>query len=74
VEGRDFTLALPLFALQPFGSRKPFMPEARFPRNVLTAAIKGGSSGVKDTTGNALEQDQSWTFATAPSQVNTTPS
>jgi Ca2+-binding RTX toxin-like protein len=30
-----------------------------------TARVKGGTSGVKDLTGNALEQDHSWAFTTA---------
>lgn len=32
---------------------------------VYTATIKGGSSGVKDITGNALASDYSWNFTTA---------
>jgi hypothetical protein len=31
-----------------------------------TATIKGGSNGVKDTQGESLAQDSSWTFTTAP--------
>ena len=31
-----------------------------------TATIKGGSTGAKDLAGNALAQDYSWTFTTAP--------
>ncbi|WP_459313237.1 CBM96 family carbohydrate-binding protein [Arthrobacter sp. MDT2-2] len=31
-----------------------------------TATMKGGSSGVKDTAGNALASDRTWTFTTAP--------
>ena len=38
-----------------------------------TATVKGGSIGVKDTAGNALGQDYSWTFTTAPSSDNTAP-
>jgi hypothetical protein len=34
------------------------------------ATIKGGSTGAKDSAGNALEQDYSWTFTTA---ADTTP-
>jgi hypothetical protein len=30
-----------------------------------TATIKGGTSGVKDTAGNALAADRTWTFTTA---------
>ena len=30
-----------------------------------TATIKGGSTGVKDTAGNALATDKTWTFTTA---------
>jgi Bacterial Ig-like domain len=31
-----------------------------------TATIKGGNGGVQDLSGNALEQDHSWTFTTIP--------
>src|SRR4029453_5005913 len=30
-----------------------------------TATVKGGASGVKDSAGNALAADESWTFSTA---------
>ena len=41
-----------------------------------TATIKGGSTGVKDLAGNAIEQDYSWTFTTVnvpPTVVSYTP-
>ena len=38
-----------------------------------TATIKGGSTGAKDLAGNALAQDQSWTFTTAPPPDTTAP-
>jgi Bacterial Ig-like domain/RTX calcium-binding nonapeptide repeat (4 copies) len=38
--------------------------------STYTVTIKGGSEGVKDLAGNALEQDYSWSFTTAP---DTTP-
>ena len=33
---------------------------------VYTATVKGGSGGVKDSAGNALAADRTWTFTTAP--------
>ena len=33
-----------------------------------TATIKGGSTGVKDSAGNALAQDHTWTFTTGTQQ------
>jgi hypothetical protein len=38
-----------------------------------TATIKGGSTGAKDSAGNALAQDYSWTFTTGPPPDNTAP-
>ena len=38
-----------------------------------TATVKGGSAGAKDLAGNALGQDYSWTFTTAPPPNNTAP-
>jgi hypothetical protein len=34
-----------------------------------TAIIKGGDSGAKDSAGNALEQDYTWTFTTASNET-----
>jgi hypothetical protein len=44
---------------------------------IYTATVKGGTSGVKDTAGNALSADQVWTFTTqavlpAPSNLTAT--
>ena len=39
---------------------------------VYTATVKGGSSGVKDTAGNPLSSDYSWTFTTG-AVADTTP-
>ncbi|TAH32216.1 DUF4082 domain-containing protein [Candidatus Saccharibacteria bacterium] len=36
---------------------------------VYTATIKGGASGVKDTAGNALATDYTWSFTTAAAPV-----
>ena len=36
------------------------------PNTTYTATVKGGPGGVKDLAGNALAQDYSWTFTTAP--------
>ena len=30
-----------------------------------TATVKGGANGVKDTAGNALDADSTWSFTTA---------
>jgi len=38
-----------------------------------TATIKGGSTGVKDSAGNALAQDHSWTFTTGAPPDTTAP-
>ena len=37
-----------------------------------TATIKGGSSGIRDTSGNALANDYSWSFTTVAAD-NTAP-
>jgi Bacterial Ig-like domain len=36
------------------------------PNTTYMATVKGGPSGAKDAAGNALQQDYSWTFTTAP--------
>ncbi len=36
-----------------------------------TATLKGGSSGIKDTAGNALPSDVTWTFQTAAAVLST---
>jgi Bacterial Ig-like domain/FG-GAP-like repeat len=36
------------------------------PNTIYIATVKGGPSGAKDAAGNALQQDYSWTFTTAP--------
>jgi hypothetical protein len=45
------------------------------PNATYTAAVKGGTSGVKDPAGNPLAQDTTWSFTTAapPPPQDTTP-
>jgi Ca2+-binding RTX toxin-like protein len=45
------------------------------PSATYTAAVKGGTSGVKDPAGNPLAQDKTWSFTTAaaPPPADTTP-
>ena len=38
-----------------------------------TATVKGGDTGAKDSAGNALVQDYSWTFTTGPPPDTTAP-
>jgi hypothetical protein len=43
------------------------------PNTTYTATVKGGTDGVKDSAGNALVQDYSWTFTTGPPPDTTAP-
>ncbi|MCA1683648.1 MAG: Ig-like domain-containing protein, partial [Actinobacteria bacterium] len=43
------------------------------PSTTYTATVKGGSSGVKDTAGNALAADYIWSFTTATAADTTPP-
>ena len=43
------------------------------PSTTYTATLKGGSSGVKDTFGNSLASDFSWSFTTGPAPANSGP-
>jgi Ca2+-binding RTX toxin-like protein len=60
----------------PVAKRATLDPDADLdPSATYTAAVKGGTSGVKDPAGNPLAQDTTWSFATAaaPPPTDTTP-
>jgi hypothetical protein len=59
-------ILLGAIAYDPLTNIATFNPDADLTLNTnYTATIKGGATGVKDVTGNALAVDKVWTFKTA---------
>jgi Bacterial Ig-like domain/FG-GAP-like repeat/Bacterial Ig domain len=55
-------------------NRATLNPSSNLASNTTyTATVKGGSAGAKDSAGNALVQDYSWTFTTGPPPDTTAP-
>ena len=86
------TLTDSTFTLTKQGSTQPVVAQAGYdaatkkatldpqvdldPGSTYSAALKGGTSGVKDVSGNPLAQDKTWSFTTAaatPPQDTTPP-
>ncbi len=81
------TVSTSTFVLVPQGSSTPVAANVTYdvttrtatldpaadltPGTAYTATVVGGSSGVKDTAGNALAGDVSWTFTTAAGAATT---
>lgn len=57
------------------GNTMTFDPTSSLPPGVVhTVTVRGGSSGVEDAEGNALEGDESWSFTSGvPTAVTVTP-